>query len=54
MMDGPRGSFPRLVQPEALESETVGEGYRRGDASPTLAGSLRTRQVEPARVAFWV
>ena len=41
-------------QSEALESETSGEGYRRGDASPALAGSLRTRQGEPARVAFWV
>ena len=54
MPNGPRGSFPCPVQSEDLESETSGEGYRRGDASPTLAGSLRTRQGEPARVAFWV
>ena len=46
--------FPKSVQSEALESETSVEGYRRGDASPTLAGSLRTPQGEPARVAFWV
>ena len=38
------------VQCEALESATSDEGFRRGNAGPTLAGSLCTRQREPATV----
>ena len=52
--NGPRGPFPCPVQSEALESATSGEGFRRGDVGPTLAGSLYTRQREPASVAFRV
>ena len=43
-----RGPFPYPV----LESATQEEGFRRGDASPSLAGSICTRQRESASVAF--
>ena len=54
MPNGPRGPFPSPVQPEALESATSGEGFRRGDEGPTFARGLRTREGEPASVAFRV
>ena len=40
--------------PKLLESETSSERYRSGNESPTLARSLRTREREPASVAFRV
>ena len=54
MPNGPQGPFQCPVQPEALESATSGEGFRRGDEGPTFARGLRTREREPASVAFRV
>ena len=45
---------PYPVQPEALESETSTERFRSGYESPTFARGLRTREREPASVAFRV
>ena len=54
VQNGRRGHFPCPFSSEALESATSGEGFRRGDAGPTLAGSICTHQRESARVAFRV
>ena len=54
MPNGPRGPFPCPVQSEVLESATSGEGFRRGNEGPTFARGLRTREREPASVAFRV
>ena len=54
MPNGPRGPFPCPVQPEALESATSGEGFRRGDEGPSFARGLRIHEREPASVAFRV
>ena len=54
VQNGRRGPFRCPNYSEALESVTSGEGFRRGDAGPTLAGSICTRQRESASVAFRV
>ena len=41
-------------KPDALESATSGEGFRRGDEGPTFPRGLRTRERESASVAFRV